>query len=184
MRIIAGTFGSRRLKAPEGMDTRPTADRVKEALFSMLGGGLSGATVLDLYAGSGALALESLSRGAAFAVLVDQSKPACKVISENIASLGCEKEARLLPMTDGAAIGLLSREGARFSVVFLDPPYRMDTAPIAEKLLDGNLLLPNGALVIEHSVKTPPLIDDRLTLTVRRAYGDTALSIYHFPKED
>lgn len=184
MRIIAGKYGSRRLKAPESMDTRPTADRVKEALFSMLGGDLTGETVLDLYAGSGALALEAISRGAESAVMVDQSKAACRVIAGNIATLGCEKEARLLPMSDEMALALLTREGARFSIIFLDPPYRMDAAPVTQRLLHAGLLSSGGVLVIEHSVKTPPLVEERLTLSVRRAYGDTALSLYHLNEED
>lgn len=184
MRIIAGIYGSRRLRAPDGTDTRPTADRVKEALFSLLGGDMTGERVLDLYAGSGALALEAVSRGAARAVLNDQSRAARAVIAENIASLGCGARTRLLPMSDMSAIELLAREGARFSLVFLDPPYRMDTAPVVRSLLDRALLAPGGVIVAEHSVKTPPETDGRLTLSARRAYGDTALSIYRLLEDD
>ena len=184
MRIISGVYGSRRLRAPDGTDTRPTADRVKEAMFSILGGVRASDRVLDLYAGSGALALEAISRGAERAVLVDQSKAACGVIAENIASLACGDRARLLNMSDTAALSLLSREGARFSLIFLDPPYRMDAAPIMSVLLDEALLSPDGVIVVEHSDKTPPDPDDRLTLSLRRAYGDTALSFYRFREED
>ncbi len=184
MRIIAGLFGSRRLKAPEGTDTRPTADRVKEALFSVLGGDMTGETALDLYAGSGALALEAISRGAESAVLVDCSRAACGVIADNIAALGCGGRARLLNMPDAAAISLLSREGASFSLIFLDPPYRMDAAPVVRSLLDRAMLAPGGVIVIEHAVKSPPATDGKLTLSLRRAYGDTALSFYRFREED
>ena len=107
MRIIAGEMRSRRLKAPEGMDTRPTADKVKEALFSILLRHVPGARVLDLYAGSGALSLEAISRGAVSAVLADCSQKACKIIAENIESLGCQDRARLLRQGDSAALALL-----------------------------------------------------------------------------
>ena len=111
MRIIAGEMRSRRLKAPEGMDTRPTADRVKEALFSILREELWGARVLDLYGGSGALCLEAVSRGAESAVVVDCGSKACQAIRENIAALRCEDRVRLLPMRDTAALKRLQSQG-------------------------------------------------------------------------
>ena len=104
MRIIAGEMRSRKLKAPEGMDTRPTADRVKEALFSILGSRIYGARVLDLYGGSGALALEAVSRGADSAVICDLSAKACAVIQENIDTLNCGDKVKLLRMKDTAAL--------------------------------------------------------------------------------
>ena len=114
MRIIAGEMRSRKLKAPEGMDTRPTADRVKEALFSILGSRIYGARVLDLYGGSGALALEALSRGADSAVICDLSAKACAVIQENIGSLGCSDRAKLLRMKDTAALSALQKKNDAF----------------------------------------------------------------------
>lgn len=183
MRIIAGDMGSRRLKTPAGTDTRPTADRVKEALFSILGARVYGARVLDLYAGSGALALEALSRGAAEAVLCDKSRDACRVIRENIESLGCQSRARLLPMQDTLALNALQTEGQAFSLVFLDPPYRMDTAPICALLAEYGLVGAGGLVVVEHSRETPPEIALPLKLTDRREYGVTGLSFYHLEEE-
>ena len=178
LRIIAGDMRSRKLKAPEGMDTRPTADRVKEALFSIIQGRLYGARVLDLYAGSGALALEALSRGAESAVLADCAAKACQVIQENIAALGCQGRTQLLRVKDTAALASLQARGDSFDLIFLDPPYRMDTAPVCRAILEGNLLRPGGLIVIEHGRETPPQIAPPLTLTDHREYGAAGLSFY------
>ena len=183
MRIIAGAMRSRKLKAPEGMDTRPTADRVKEALFSILQGRLYGARVLDLYAGSGALALEALSRGADSAVLADCAAKACQAIQENIDALGCKEKAKLLRMKDTAALAALREKKDSFDLIFLDPPYRMDTAPICRALVAAGLLRAGGMIVIEHGRETPPRIDPPLALTDRREYGAAGLSFYEILKE-
>ena len=184
MRIIAGDMRSRKLKAPEGMDTRPTADRVKEALFSIIQSRVYGARVLDLYAGSGALALEALSRGAESAVLADCSPKACQVIQENIDALNCQSRARLLRMKDAAALAAQQAKGDSFDLIFLDPPYRMDTAPICRAILEGNLLRPDGLIVIEHGRETPPQIEPPLTLTDHREYGAAGLSFYQLKGVD
>jgi len=184
MRIIAGEMRSRRLKAPEGNDTRPTADRVKEALFSILAGKVYGARVLDLYAGSGALGLEALSRGAESAVLCDCARDACRVIRENIAGLGCEGRARLLPLRDTAALETLKKSGTQFDLIFLDPPYRMDTAPVCAAIAQGELLAEGGVIVAEHGRLTPPDVAPPLRLFDRREYGVTGLSFYRLAGED
>ncbi len=178
MRIIAGEMRSRKLKAPEGMDTRPTADRVKEALFSILGSRLYGARVLDLYGGSGALALEAISRGADSAVICDLSPKACQVIQENIDALGCGSRARLLRMKDTAALAALSKKGDAFDLIFLDPPYRMSTVPICEAIVAGGLLKAGGTVIVEHGRETPPDILPPLRLTDHREYGAAGLGFY------
>ncbi len=183
MRIIAGEMRSRKLKAPEGMDTRPTADRVKEALFSILQGRVYGARVLDLYAGSGALALEAVSRGAESAVLADCASKACQAIQENIDALGCREKAKLLRMKDIAALAALREQKDSFDLIFLDPPYRMDTAPVCRAILAAGLLRPGGMIVIEHGRETPPRIDEPLTLRDRREYGAAGLSFYEITEE-
>ncbi|MBR5705169.1 MAG: 16S rRNA (guanine(966)-N(2))-methyltransferase RsmD, partial [Deltaproteobacteria bacterium] len=170
--------------APEGMDTRPTADRVKEALFSILQGRLYGTRVLDLYAGSGALALEALSRGAESAVLADCAAKACQVIQENIDALNCQNQARLLRMKDTAALTALQAKGDSFDLIFLDPPYRMGTAPICRAILEGNLLRLGGLIVIEHGRDTPPKIEPPLVMTDHREYGAAGLSFYQLKGVD
>ena len=184
MRIIAGDMRSRKLKAPEGMDTRPTADRVKEALFSIIQARLYGARVLDLYAGSGALALEALSRGAESAVLVDCAAKACQAISENIDALGCGARAQLLRMKDTAALAALQKQGDSFDLIFLDPPYRMDTAPICAAIMEMGLLRQSGRVIVEHSKETPPKVQPPLTLTDHREYGVAGLSFYQREGEE
>ena len=184
MRIIAGEMRSRKLKAPEGMDTRPTADRVKEALFSILLNDLPGARVLDLYGGSGALALEALSRGAESAVIVDLSAKACQCIQENIDTLNCRDRARLLRMKDTAALAALQKQGDAFDLIFLDPPYRMDTTPICAAIMEMNLLRQGGKVIVEHSKETPPKVQPPLTLTDHREYGVAGLSFYQREGEE
>ena len=156
MRIIAGEMRSRTLLAPKGTDTRPTLDRTRESLFNILAAECPEARVLDLYAGSGALALEALSRGAESAVLCDCSREAARVIRQNIASLRLEDRARFLFMQDLQAVALLGREGAKFDLVFLDPPYRLDTAPACRALAEARVLLPDALVVIEHAAAVSP----------------------------
>ena len=184
MRIIAGDMRSRKLKAPEGMDTRPTADRVKEALFSILQARLYGARVLDLYAGSGALALEALSRGADSAVLADCAARACQAIQENIDALGCGARAKLLRMKDTAALDVLHKQGDCFDLIFLDPPYRMDTAPVCAAIVEKGLLRPEGTIIVEHGRETPPRIAPPLLLFDHREYGAAGLGFYQISGED
>lgn len=178
MRIIAGEMRSRKLKAPEGMDTRPTADRVKEALFSILQGRVYGARVLDLYGGSGALALEAISRGASGAVIADQSPKACQAIQENIESLRVTDKAQLLRMKDTTALKALKGQGDSFDLIFLDPPYRMDPEPVCALILEYGLLTPGGMIVIEHAREKHPALPAPLRLTDRREYGAAGLSFY------
>lgn len=171
---------SRALIAPKGTDTRPTLDCVRESLFNILMRDVAGAKVLDLYAGSGALALEALSRGAQCAVLCDCSREAAKAINQNIASLHVEDRARCLCMPDTRAIARLAGEGQRFDLVFLDPPYRMDTAPACALLADAGVLIPGALIVIEHLTITPPAPDQRFTQTDRRNYKDTTITFYQY----
>ena len=117
MRIIAGEMRSRTILTPKGTDTRPTLDRTRESLFNIIAAWCPDARVLDLYAGSGALALEAISRGAQSAVLCDSSREAARVIKANIEALRVQDRARLLPMMDSQALALLGREGARFDLV-------------------------------------------------------------------
>ncbi len=178
MRIIAGEARGRAIIAPKGTDTRPTLDRVRESLFSILSPRLMDARVLDLFAGSGALGLESLSRGAAGAVFVDHARAAQAAIRQNIETLGYGERARLLPCDWRAALRALAAEGARFDLVFLDPPYRLEAAEAAlVALWDGDLLADGGRIVFEHDLKLPPAPGSWAALDTRR-YGDTAITFY------
>src|SRR5262245_16606522 len=182
MRIIAGVLGGRRLHAPRGRATRPTADRVREALFSILGvpQPREGARfrALDLFAGSGALGLEAVSRGADEAVLIDEDREAAEAAERNVHELGLAGRVRVLRREVGEALRAL--DGA-FDWVFVDPPYEGGALDRALRLLSSSgALAPGGVAVAEHAAAAPP--DERYGALVRddlRRYGDTGLSFYH-----
>lgn len=182
VRIIAGAFGGRRLVTPRGLATRPTADRVKEAIFNILGppeteGAAPPFRVLDLYAGSGALGLEAISRGADEAVLVEADRAAIQAATRNVAALGLEARVRIV---QGDAAVVLRRLTGPFSWVFLDPPYGMGAIERMLRLLgDGALLAPGAAVLAEHDAREAPADHHgRLALEDRRRYGQTAVSFY------
>jgi 16S rRNA (guanine966-N2)-methyltransferase len=176
MRIVAGRYGGRRLTAPRGDATRPTSDRVREALFQRLGP-LDDQRVLDLFAGSGALALEALSRGAAHATLVDSESAAIKAIHANIAAIGIEAEQVEVRRQDVRAF-LRSARAARheYDLVLLDPPYRL-AAELGRELspLIAEVLANGGRVVSESDRRTPLDLDPDLPLTDERRYGDTLI---------
>jgi 16S rRNA (guanine966-N2)-methyltransferase len=171
VRVVAGEFRGRRLAAPRGARTRPTADRVREALFSMLGD-VTGARVLDLYAGSGALGIEALSRGAESAVFVERDPRAAAVIERNLTSLGLEQE-----VLRQDAVRFLARSTGMFDLVFCDPPYDAASrlaGPLAEHL---PALTSEDARIVTESDKRSPL-ELPLPLLTERTYGDTRIAIH------
>jgi 16S rRNA (guanine966-N2)-methyltransferase len=177
VRVVAGRFGGRRLRAPPGRETRPTSDRVREALFATLGP-LDGARVLDLFAGSGALAIEALSRGAASAVLVERDRRAAACARANLDALGlAEPEARLVVAPARTALKDASARAETYDLVLLDPPYRH--APALGRELSEALppLLADGARVVTESDRRAPLALE-LALTHERRYGDTLIRIH------
>jgi 16S rRNA (guanine966-N2)-methyltransferase len=185
MRIIGGWLGSRTLEAPPGLATRPTSDRLRETLFNVLAPRIEGALLLDLYAGSGAVGIEALSRGAARVVCVERAAPALKVLRANLARLGIGKNFEVY----AGAVGAFLRRGAAdrgFDVVFLDPPYDAETEYAAALGLLGGAaeaMLSVGAVVIaEHRKKQR--LEDRygaLARTRLLQQGDASLSFYEAP---
>jgi 16S rRNA (guanine966-N2)-methyltransferase len=175
VRVVAGRFRGHGLVAPRGRETRPTSDRVREALFSILGGSIEGAQVLDLFAGSGALAIEALSRGAAGAVLVDSSAAAVAAIRRNLSAVGVDAEVRrqdALTYLERASL-----DGRQYDLVFLDPPYRQASV-IGQRLSTalGPVLAPGARVVVESDRRAPLELD--LDLLDERRYGDTLIRIY------
>jgi len=168
------------LSTPGGDTTRPTAARAREALFAILAD-VSGERVLDLYAGSGALGLEALSRGAEHLVLVESSKAAQHAIRSNIVSLGLSARATLLPLRAEVSLKALERL-APFSLVFADPPWADAQAALAvlEKLSSASLLAPAARLVLEHAARTPPVLKVGAPLRAvdSRRWGDTAVTLF------
>ncbi|MBX3259875.1 MAG: 16S rRNA (guanine(966)-N(2))-methyltransferase RsmD [Labilithrix sp.] len=182
MRITGGVFRSRALTAPRGQETRPTSDRVREALFSMLASdgvfaAELGPRVLDLYAGSGALGLEAISRGARSAVLVESARPALAAIRENVRALGVEREVRVLAARVERALDAV--EGP-FDLALVDPPYADVRTPSFGAILAevAARLAPSGVLVLEHASADEPPPAAGLTLDRRRRHGDTTLSLF------
>jgi 16S rRNA (guanine966-N2)-methyltransferase len=171
LRIVAGEFKGRRLRAPRGTRTRPTADRVREALFSMLGD-VGGTRVLDLYAGSGALGIEALSRGAESAVFVERDPQAVAAIERNLTAIGVEAT-----VSRQDVLRYLGGAEGPFDLVFCDPPYDSASrlaAPLAERL---PMLTAEDARIVTESDKRHPL-ELPFPLLTEREYGDTRIAIH------
>jgi 16S rRNA (guanine966-N2)-methyltransferase len=181
MRVIAGLYGGRTLVAPRGRSVRPTSDRVREALFSILGSAaVEGARVLDLFAGSGALGIEAVSRGAASVVFVDSSAAAVTAIRRNLQALQVEA-----PVRHQEALGFLrsARVSAHeYDLIFLDPPYRQ-AAGLGRELSEAlEPVLAAGARVVAESDRRAPITLEGLSLVDERRYGDTLIRIFHGPR--
>jgi pantetheine-phosphate adenylyltransferase len=181
MRVIAGTAKGRRLRAGKGQAVRPTADKVKGALFNILASrfDLQSARVLDLFAGSGNLGIEALSRGATQVTFVEDSDGALRVLRENLRTCGFESQARVLPLSVKRALGRLTAEHARFDGIVLDPPYKHGLVDQTLGALAGQTLLePGGWIVVEHHVdEAPTATYASLRLTQTRRYGKTGLAL-------
>lgn len=177
MRIVAGEFRGRQLKSPSWDGLRPTSDRLRETLFNILGPSVRGATVLDGYAGTGAIGIEAISRGAAAVTFVERDPRAVKLIEANLAALG----ATGVIMRAGLADAVMRLGGQVFDLIILDPPYA-DTAA-AEALDAAHALASAGTrVVVEHATRhAAPLERGELRLTRTVKAGDSALSFYEHP---
>ena len=179
MRIVGGQLGGRVLRAPRGADTRPTSEKVREAVFQILGD-VSDANVLDLFAGSGALGIEALSRGAARAVFVDSGRQACAALRGNLRELALDGRATVIA---GDAVAAARKPvAAPWRLVFVDPPYASDLAVRAVLALPPASLAPGAVIVIEHDRRNaPPDALGSLLRTDQRRYGDTHISLFEAP---
>jgi 16S rRNA (guanine966-N2)-methyltransferase len=178
MRVVAGRFGGRRLIAPRGRGTRPTSDRVREALFSILGS-VAGLRVLDLFAGSGALGIEALSRGAASAVFVDSAAGAAAAIRRNLGALGAKGEVRR--MSASAFLEQARRDARQYDLVFLDPPYRAASDLGRELSTTLAPVLAPRARVVGESDRRAPLELEGWSVADERRYGDTLIRFFDVP---
>lgn len=177
LRVIGGALGGRRLEGPPRSGVRPTSDRVREALFEILGDIVEGARVLDLYAGTGALGIEALSRGAAWCDFVESDPKAQAVIRENLTRTALLDVSRLYPMPVARA---LSRLKGPYDLVVADPPYEYDRAQSElTQLVQAGLLAEDGVLAVEHSQRKPwpETLGGRSQIASRR-YGDTRVTLY------
>ncbi len=181
MRIIAGLYRGRLLKSLKGSELRPTSDRLRETLFDVLGAGVEGSVFVDCYAGSGAVGLEALSRGARQVILIEQNSAADRLILANLSSLGVRPEVELVRAPVGKGLRLLEKRGIRADLCFLDPPYSARTECSASLLwLSGSsLMAPQGLIIVEHPRKKLP--EEKFGSWSRfrlLAQGSSALSFY------
>ena len=180
VRIIAGTAKGIRLKTPKGMNTRPTADRVKESVFGILGVALIDAEVLDLFAGTGNLGLEALSRGAAAATMVDKNIQSVKIMLENAILTDLARAAVICREDVMAALRRLQTTGKSFDLIFCDPPYNLGLAPKVLRELDAiDVLRAGGVFILEHS-RHEKLPEELKRIVAYRSefYGETVVSFF------
>jgi 16S rRNA (guanine966-N2)-methyltransferase len=183
LRVIAGQYRGRRLIAPRGQSVRPTSDFVREALFDILHD-VEGSAALDLFAGTGAIGIEALSRGAVSVVLVEKSRSALSVLRRNLEAIGLGADrARVMALDVALALGALRRAGSRFDLVFADPPYALAARALPQVLAElGPLLSADARVVLEHGDDLePPAAPDGLLFLRSKRYGETVLSFYETP---
>ena len=185
MRIITGKARGLRLNVPKNYDVRPTADRVKESLFNIIGSKVVDAAVLDMFAGSGNLGLESWSRGAKIVQFVDNSRTSLKLTDSNIQKCRAEAACRVLKYDAEAAVDLLYRQGQRFDLVFVDPPYNKGwVQKILGRLAKSPLLAEEGWLVAEHSAHddVAGAVPEGYEIFRSQQYGETVLTFIKISK--
>lgn len=179
MRIVGGSARGRTLRSVPGNETRPTSDRVRQSLFDLLGQRCDGLRVLDLYAGTGALGLEALSRGALHATFVEQTKAAHEVIEANLGDLGFAAQGTLIRRDALRALTDLAARKAVFDLVFADPPYALAASQqIADGLAAGGVVAEGGRVVLERGKReAPPAPPEGFELYDDRAYGETLVAV-------
>ena len=184
MRVIAGSARRLLLKAPDGMDTRPTADRVKESLFNMLNPDLYGCAFLDLFSGSGAIGIEALSRGAQRAVLVDASMECAGIIKQNLEVTKLGENAEIINEDVYAAIERLGRRGDKFDIIFMDPPYAAGYyVPVMEAIKKADILAAEGYIVAESAKGVDFTAAEGFKIFKERKCGPAAMNFLNLEEE-
>jgi len=180
LRIIAGVAKKRLLKVPSGWTGRPTADRVKESLFNILASSIIDCNFLDLFAGTGNVGIEALSRGARKAVFVEKDNRAAGAILQNVKTTGFADSSRLIIKDVYRALTQLGQAGETFDIVFLDPPYGMGfEVPVIKSLLELKILSPGGLVIAESSKRDAlPSMIAEISIIKQERYGDTMISFY------
>lgn len=176
LKVCGGELRGRRVKAPPGMDTRPTSAKVRQALFNILGGRVEGARICDLFAGAGMLGIEALSRGALACLFVENRRTVIRIIDQNLADLGLKDRGRII-MADAAAASARLLGFGPFDLAFADPPYgRGHVARLARLAATEGFLAPGGVMVVEHIPGEPPP-EEGVEIIDHRVYGQTELSL-------
>jgi len=180
MRVTGGIYRGRLLKTASGLVSRPTTDKIRQSIFNILMNDIENKDVLDIFAGSGALGIEAISRGAGLSVFIEQGFHQANAIKANLKSL--RLSSRLIKSDFRAACRLLNEEGKRFDLIFADPPYeKFSPDDVAGVVAQYNLLRPNGFLIIEHKFGVE-ITDNRFKLLKRRKFGQTEVTFYAVSK--
>lgn len=186
MRVIAGLFKGRKLERIETPGIRPTSDRVKEAMFSILNDNILDSIFLDLFAGSGGVGIEAYSRGAAEVVFIDSNPDSIKILKKNLAKIGLMEDIEVYNTDYKIAISKLGSRAKKFDIIFIDPPYNKSIPVEAiNKIYEKNILSRNGIIIIEHDIKE--LMPEKVNiyeLHKRKKYGNTQLSFYMIDEND
>jgi 16S rRNA (guanine966-N2)-methyltransferase len=182
MRVTGGIGKGRKLKVPAGSRVRPTSDKVKQALFNILGERVADASFLDLFAGAGGIGIEALSRGAGRVVFVDASRASLNVVNHNIEQTGFEERSQAVL---AKAESFLKKPSGSYDIVFLDPPYADEMLPLLELIAGAGILKPGSIVIAEHFKKQPsPARAGDLTLYREAKYGDTVLAFYKIGSQE
>ncbi len=180
MRVISGSARGRKLSSLEGQDTRPTTDRVKESVFNIIMPYTRDARVLDLFAGSGAMGIEALSRGAESAVFVENNRAAGEIVEKNLKDTRLFEKAKLCM---GDALAFLENTREKFTLIFLDPPYDGGFyAPVLSKISERDILDAEGVLVLERRADAQIEVPENFEIVKDRKYGKTAISVLMYKK--
>ncbi|HXG93949.1 MAG TPA: 16S rRNA (guanine(966)-N(2))-methyltransferase RsmD [Blastocatellia bacterium] len=180
MRVIGGIYRGRRLRAPAGLEVRPTSDRLRESLFNILAPRIEGSRFLDICAGTGAVGIEALSRGASSATFIDRSRRSIAAIESNLRALGIEDEATVINRDAAAALKRLADEEQQFDIIFFDPPYASEIySQVMRQLGTSSIIADDSIVIVEHRAKTPPATDyGKLKIYRVVRQGESALAFY------
>ncbi|RSL29606.1 16S rRNA (guanine(966)-N(2))-methyltransferase RsmD [Salibacterium salarium] len=180
MRVISGNYKGKTLKAVPGMKTRPTSDKVKEALFHRIGPYFEGGDGLDLYAGTGNLGVEAISRGMDSFVFVDKSPQSVKIIKQNLKSIGIQEQTEVYCNDAARSLSALGKRNKTFNMIFMDPPYHINIIPeLLESIAAKGLLIKSGIVICEHHSSST--LADKIGILTKQSterYGDTSVSVY------
>lgn len=182
MRIISGLAKGRKILSPEGMNTRPTLDRIKESIFNIIQGKVVGSKAIDVFAGTGSLGLEAVSRGAEECYLIDKGESTFKFLKQNVENLGFKDKCKCLNMDSYAALRELGNKGMIFDLIFIDPPYLKDMIPPAVEIITEKGLLSEDGLIVAKIDTKEELYkgNEKIELFDFRKYGNTTVCFYRF----
>lgn len=184
MRVISGSARGLKLKAPEGMNTRPTTDRIKESLFNIIASELYDISFLDLFSGSGGIGIEALSRGAESAVFVDSSRESIDIIKDNIKRAKFDERSTVLKSDALSALNQLGNKGSKFDIIFMDPPYSKGfVEPVLEAVVRYELLKAKGFIIVEQAIDEPEIRASKLQIFRVKEYKTTKMIFLEYAED-